>query len=181
MISVGLAPAENLKFYENSTSGVVIHTKSAKITDSGVSVYATVKGSSNNPPVTYKIKDGTTNIIEVNSNSGAITIHGVGTVIIVAEKQGAGGQADAYTELTFTVTAGDQNFIYTDSTLSNELPKNGGYYTAYKETYEPSKTFQLYTTGNPTGAVVTYQLKAGSPTDVISVDTSGLVTILNAS
>ena len=52
---------------------------------------------------------------------------------------------------------------------------------AYSEVYAPNKTFQLYTAGNPTGSSVTYQLKAGSPSDVISVDASGLVTILNAS
>ena len=179
-INVGVAAAENLKFYENSTSNVAIATKSVKATDTNVTVYATVKGSTNNNPVTYKIKDGSTNVIEVNPNSGAVTIHGVGTVTIVAEKKGGVGQADASAELTFTVTAGAQNFIYTDN-AGNELPKDGSIYKAYTETYAPSKTFQLYTAGNPTGTTVTYQLKAGSPTDVISVDSSGLATILNAS
>ena len=178
-INVGMSAAENLKFYENSTSSTIINTKSVKVTDTNVTVYATVKGSTNTNPVTYKIKDGSTNVIEVNQNSGAITIHGVGTVTIVAEKQGASGQADASAELTFTVTAGAQNFIYTDS-AGNELPKSGNNYTAKTDTYAPNKTFQLYTAGNPTGSNVTYQLKAGAPTDVISVDSSGLVTIVNA-
>ena len=179
-INVGMSAAENLRFYENSTSSTIINSKSAKVTDTNVTVFATVKGSTNMNPVTYKIKDGSTNIIEVNPNSGAVTIHGVGTVTIVAEKQGASGQADARTELTFTVTAGAQNFIYTDS-AGNELPKSGSNYSAKTETYEPNKSFQLYTAGNPTGSTVSYQLKAGSPSDVISVDSSGLVTILNAS
>ncbi len=179
-INVGMSAAENLKFYENSTSNTMITTKSVKATDTGVVVYATVKGSTNNNPVTYKIKDGSTNVIEVNPNSGAITIHGVGTVTIVAEKKGATGQADASAELTFTVTAGAQEFIYTDS-AGNELPKQTDKYKAYEEVYEKDKTFQLYTAGNPTGSTVTYKLKNGSPTDVISVDSNGLVHILNAS
>jgi len=140
-----------------------------------------VKGSSNNNPVTYRLKDGEpTNVIDVNPNSGAVTIKNVGTVVIVAEKQGSGGQADAITELTFTVTAGSQEFIYTDAS-GNELPKSGNSYDDYEEEYGPGKTFQLYTAGNPAGTNVTYALKAGSPTDVISVDPSGLVSILNAS
>ena len=179
-INVGVAAAEDLKFYETTAAINAITTKSVKVTDTGVTVFATVKGSSNNNPVKYKIKDGSTNVIEINENSGAVTIHGVGTVTIVAEKQGAAGQSDAYAELTFTVTAGAQNFIYTDN-AGNELPKSGSNYSAKKEVYEPNKTFQLYTAGNPTGSTVSYQLKAGSPTDVISVDASGLVTILNAS
>ncbi len=179
-INVGVAAAEDLKFYENSTSNTAITTKSVKVTDTGVTVFATVKGSSNNNPVKYKIKDGSTNVIEVNENSGAVTIHGVGTVTILAEKQGGIGQANATAELTFTVTAGAQKFIYTDN-AGNELPKAGSIYNAYVQAYALSKSFQLYTAGNPAGSTVTYQLKAGSPTDVISVDASGLVTILNAS
>ena len=42
-INVGVAAAENLKFYENSTSNTIITTKSVKATDTGVTVYATVK------------------------------------------------------------------------------------------------------------------------------------------
>ncbi len=180
-INVGMAAAENLKFYENSTSNTVITSKSVNLTDTGVTVFATVKGSSNTNPVKYSIQDGSTNVIEVNPNSGAVTIHGVGTVTIVAEKQGAAGQANASAELTFTVTAGAQNFIYTDS-AGNELPKTSNKYNAISEVYAPSKTIQLYTAGNPTGSTVTYRLKAGSPTDVISVDsTTGEVTVLNAS
>ncbi len=180
-INVGMAAAENLKFYENSTSNTVITSKSACLTDTGVTVYATVKGSSNTNPVKYSIQDGSTNVIEVNPTSGAVTIHGVGTVTIVAEKQGTAGQADAISYLTFTVTAGAQEFIYTDS-AGNELPKTSNKYNAISEVYAPSKTIQLYTAGNPTGSTVTYRLKAGSPTDVISVDsTTGEVTVLNAS
>ena len=178
-INVGVAAAEDLKFYENSTSSTVITTKSAALTDTGVVVYATVRGSSNTNPVKYSIQDGSTNVIEVNENSGAVTIHGVGTVTVVAKKQGAAGQAEAIAYLTFTVTAGSQSFIYTDN-AGNELPKTANNYNAYDEVYGRNKTFQLYTTGNPPGTTVTYQLKAGSPTDVISVDASGLVTILNA-
>jgi len=179
-INVGVAQGEDLKFYESSSSNTVITTKSVKVTDTNVTVYATVKGSTNNNPVTYKIKDGSTNVIEVNPNSGAITIHGVGTVTIVAEKQGGVGQAKAVAELTFTVTAGEQEFIYADN-AGNELPKQTDKYKAYEEVYEKDKTFQLYTAGNPTGSTVTYKLKNGSPTDVISVDSNGLVHILNAS
>ncbi len=179
-INVGMSAAENLKFYENSTSSTAITTKSVKVTDSNVVVFATVKGSTNNSPVTYKIKDGSTNVIEVHQNSGAVTIHSVGTVTIVAEKQGINGQAKATAELTFTVTAGAQNFIYTDN-AGNELPKQTDKYKAYEEIYAKDKTFQLYTAGNPTGSTVTYQLKTGSPSDVISVDNNGLVHILNAS
>ena len=149
-INVGMAAAENLKFYENSTSNTVITSESACLTDTGVTVYATVKGSTNNNPVTYRIKDGSSNVITVNSSSGAITINGVGTVIIVAEKSGAAGQANASAELTFTVTAGTQNFIYTDS-AGNELPKTSNKYNAISEVYAPNKTIQLYTAGNPTG------------------------------
>ena len=179
-INVGVAGAEDLRFYETSAAVNMISQKSVKVTDTNVSVYATVKGSTNNNPVTYKIKDGSTNIITINPNSGVVTINGVGTVTIVAEKDGGVGQAKAVAELTFTVTAGAQNFIYTDN-AGNELPKDGNSYKAYGEVYAPNKTFQLYTAGNPTGSTVTYQLKAGSPTDVISVDANGLVTILNAS
>ena len=179
-VNVGVAGAENLQFYESSAAVNMISQKTVITTDTGVTVFATVKGSTNTNPVKYKIKDGSSNVIEVNENSGAVTIHGVGTVTIVAEKQGATGQADAYVELIFTVTAGEQVFIYTDN-AGNELPKDGSDYKAYSEVYAPTKTFQLYTAGNPTGSTVTYQLKAGSPTDVISVDASGLVTILNAS
>ena len=118
-------------------------------------------------------------MLTVHPSSGAITIHGVGSVIIVAEKAGASGQADAYAELIFTVNAGEQNFIYTDAS-KNKLPQTGDKYNEYKETYAPSKTFQLYTDGYPSGSIVTYQLKAGSPTDVIRVDPDGNVTILNA-
>ena len=39
----------------------------------------------------------------------------------------------------------------------------------------------IYTAGNPAGTNVTYALKAGSPTDVISVEPNGLVSIYNAS
>ncbi|MCI8541659.1 MAG: cadherin repeat domain-containing protein, partial [Erysipelotrichaceae bacterium] len=168
-VNVGMASAEALKFYENSTSNTVINTKSVKFTDTNISVFATVKGSTNNNPVTYQVKAGEpTNVIDVNASSGVVTIKGVGTVIIVAEKQGASGQADALAELTFTVSAGTQNFIYTtDSTLSTERPKTGNNYDALVESYAPNKTFQLYTTGNPAGSSVTYQLKAGSPSDVI--------------
>ncbi|MCI8541611.1 MAG: hypothetical protein HFE67_08910, partial [Erysipelotrichaceae bacterium] len=64
---------------------------------------------------------------------------------------------------------------------STERPKTNGHYDALVETYATNKTFRLYTTGNPTGSTVTYQLKTGSPSDVISVDPNGQVTILNAS
>ena len=179
-INVGVANAEDLRFYETSAAVNMISQKSVKITDTNVKVYATVKNSSNTNPVTYKIKDGSTNVITVNASSGAVTINGVGTVTIVAEKDGGVGQAKAVAELTFTVTAGAQNFIYTDN-AGNELPKSGTNYSALTDTYAPNKTLQLYTAGNPSGSTVTYQLKAGSPADVISVDASGLVTILNAS
>ncbi len=84
-----MAPAENLKFYQNPTSNTIITTKSAALTDTSVvTVFATVKGSSNNNPVTYRLKDGeTTNVIDVNPNSGAVTIKNVGTVVIVAENK----------------------------------------------------------------------------------------------
>ena len=181
-INVGKAPAEDLKFYENSTSNTVINAKTVNFTDTNVSVYATVKGSTNNNPVTYRIQDSSTNVIEINPNSGAITIRGVGIVTIVAEKAGASGQANAQTTLTFTVKAASQNFIYTtDSTLQTEMPKNGNNYKTYTETYAQGKTFQLYTTGYPSGSTVSYQLKAGSPTDVISVDSDGTIHVLNAS
>lgn len=42
-VNVGMAPAENLKFYENSSSNTIITKKSAKVTDTGVTVFATVK------------------------------------------------------------------------------------------------------------------------------------------
>ena len=182
-VNVGMAPAENLKFYENASSNTMITQKSVKITDTNVSVYATVKGSANNNPVTYKLKDGeSTSVIDVHPNSGAITLKNVGTVIIVAEKQGNNGQANAIAELTFTVTAGSQEFIYTDAS-GNELPKSGNGYSDYTEAYAKGKTFQLYTSVGTTRSTtnVTYALQAGSPTDVISVDPSGLVSILNAS
>ncbi len=182
-VNVGMAPAENLKFYENASSNTMISQKSVKITDTNVSVYATVKGSSNSNPVTYRLKDGeSTNVIDVNPNSGAVTLKNVGTVVIVAEKQGANGQANAIAELTFTITAGSQEFIYTDSG-GNELPKSGNGYIDYAEVYAKGKTFQLYTSVGSTRSTmnVTYALQAGSPTDVISVDSGGLVTILNAS
>lgn len=86
-----------------------------------------------------------------------------------------------YTDATITVSANDQAFIYTDIS-GNELPKDGDSYKSYSEIYAPSKTFQLYTGGSPSGSIVTYRLKVGSPTDVISVDAnSGQITILNAS
>ncbi len=179
-INVGVAAAEELKFYKDSESETVITKKSVSLTDKGATVYATVKESSNTNPVTYKIKDGSTNVITINPDSGAVTIKGVGTVTIVAEKKGASGQADARAELTFTVTAGEQDFIYTDS-AGNELPKTNDKYKAYEEVYKKNKTFQLYTAGNPVGSTVTYQLKPGSPTDVISVDPDGTIHILNAS
>ncbi len=185
-VNVGMAPAENLKFYENSTSNTIINKKSAKVTDTGVMVFATVKGSSNNNPVTYRLKDGeSTNVLDVNPNSGLVTLKNVGTVVIIAEKQGSSGQADAIAELEFTVTAGSQQFIYTDAG-GNELPKNGTSYKDYEEVYGKGKTFQLYTSNGinskaKASNTVTYTLQAGSPTDVISVDQNGLVTILNAS
>ena len=179
-VNVGTAPAEVLKFYENSTSNIAITSKTVKATDTNVSVFATVKGSTNTNPVTYKIKDGSANVITINSDNGSVVIKGVGTVIIVAEKQGVSGQANASAELTFTVTSGEQEFIYTDSG-GNELPKLNDKYKAYEEVYGKNKTFQLYTAGNPTGSTVTYRLKASSPNDVISVDSNGLVHILNAS
>ncbi len=42
-VNVGKAPAENLKFYQSPTSNTIITTKSATLTDTGVSVFATVK------------------------------------------------------------------------------------------------------------------------------------------
>ncbi len=42
-VSVGMAPAENLKFYQSPTSNTIITTKSAALTDTGVTVFATVK------------------------------------------------------------------------------------------------------------------------------------------
>ena len=83
-----------------------------------------------------------------------------------------------YTDFTITVGTKEQDFMYTDPS-GNELPKTGTKYDAYKETYAPNKTFQLYTGGYPSGSSVTYQLK--NSTDVITVDPDGLVTILNAS
>ena len=179
-VTVKEEAAEVLKFYENSASNIAITSKTVKATDTNVSVFATVKGSTNTNPVTYKIKDGSTNVITINSDNGSVVIKGVGTVIIVAEKQGAAGQANASAELTFTVTSGEQEFIYTDSG-GNELPKLNDKYKAYEEVYAKNKTFQLYTAGNPAGSTVTYRLKSGSPSDVISVDSNGLVHILNAS
>ncbi len=186
-VNVGKTPAETLKFYESPTSDTMITKKSAKITDTNVSVYATVKGSTNNNPVTYRLKDGEPqDILDVNEHSGMITMKKVGTVIIVAEKQGGSGQADAVTELEFTVTAGSQAFIYVDES-GNELSKTNDRYDVYEEVYEKGKTFQLYTSGGNatrTRSVsnqVTFALKKGSPTDVITVDEDGLVHILNAS
>ncbi len=183
-VNVGMAAAENLQFYENSTSNTVINTKTVNFTDPNVSVFATVKGSSNANPVTYSVQGESTNVITINQNTGAITIVGIGTVTIEAEKQGASGQANAKATLTFTVSAGEQNFIYTtDSTLTQEMPKNSstGKYNTYEVTYEPNKIFNVYTTGNPPGSTVTYQLKAGNSSDVIQVDPDGTVHILNAS
>ncbi|MCI9525236.1 MAG: cadherin repeat domain-containing protein, partial [Erysipelotrichaceae bacterium] len=185
-VNVGKASAENLKFYENSSSSTIITKKTVRITATGEFMYATVKGSSNTNPVTYKIKDGEPqNILDVHPNSGAVTLKKVGTVIIVAQKQGTNGQADAIAELTFTVTAGSQEFIYVDES-GNELPKISEKYKAYEEVYENGKTFQLYTEGGissrfRSNSGVTYALKKGSPTDVISVEANGLVHILNAS
>ncbi len=87
---------------------------------------------------------------------------------------------EMYTAFTITVSANEQAFIYTDIS-GTQLPISGNDYLPYDEVYAPNKTFQLYTAGNPTGSIVTYQLKAGSPTDVISVSPTGSVTILNAS
>lgn len=42
-VNVGMAPAENLKFYQSPTSNTIITTKSAALTDTGVTVFATVK------------------------------------------------------------------------------------------------------------------------------------------
>ena len=180
-VNVGMAPAEVLKFYENASSNTIITKKSAKVTDTGITVFATVKGSSNHNPVTYKLKDGeSTNVIDVNPNSGAVTIKNVGKVIIVAEKKGATGQADAYAELEFTVTAGSQEFIYVDES-GNELPKTLDKYQTYEEVYGKDKTFKVHTDGNPAGTNVTYELKNTSPTDVITVDEDGTIHILNAS
>ncbi len=178
-VKVEEADAEPLYFYETSAAVNMITKKSVSLTDTGVKVYATVKGSTNPNPVKYRIKGGSTGIIEVNESTGAVTIHSVGTTIIVAEKQGISGQANAIAELEFTVTAGAQNFIYTDE-AGNELTKTGDAYAAYSEVYAKGKSFQLYTAGNPTGSSVTYRLKAGSPTDVIAVDANGSVTVLNA-
>lgn len=184
-IKIEQANAEDLQFYENNTSNIVINTKTVNFTDTNVSVYATVKNSSNTNPVMYQLKSGEpTNVIDIHPTSGVITIKGAGTVIIEATKQGMSGQSDARAELTFTVTAASQNFIYTtDSTLLTEMPKNAatGKYNPYEETYSPGKIFQVYTTGNPAGSSVTYQLKAGSSNDVISVDPDGTIHILNAS
>ncbi|MCI9293431.1 MAG: cadherin repeat domain-containing protein, partial [Erysipelotrichaceae bacterium] len=180
-VNVGMSPAEELKFYENSSSDTIITKKSVKVTDTGVTVFATVKGSTNNNPVTYRLKDGEpTNVIDVNPNSGAVTIKNVGKVIILAEKKGSTGQADAVTELEFTVTAGAQEFIYVDES-GNELPKTLDKYQTYEEVYGKDKTFKVHTDGNPPGSTVTYALKAGSPTDVITVDEDGTIHILNAS
>ncbi|NBJ65420.1 hypothetical protein D5266_09575, partial [bacterium c-19] len=74
IINVGVAAAEDLKFYETTAAVNAITSKSVKVTDTGVVVFATVKGSMNNNPVKYKIKDGSTNVIEINENSGAVTI-----------------------------------------------------------------------------------------------------------
>ncbi|MCI9312756.1 MAG: hypothetical protein HFE68_05260 [Erysipelotrichaceae bacterium] len=181
-IQIEQGNAENLQFYENQNSSVVINAKTVKFNDSNVSVFATVKGSSNTNPVTYQIKDGSTHVIEINSTSGVVTIKGVGTVTIVAKKQGMSGQAEAQAELSFTVRAGTQAFMYTtDSTLTTQRPMVGDQYSTLKEVFAENKQFHLYTKGNPTGSTVTYQLKAGSPTDVISVDPDGTVHILNAS
>ncbi len=87
---------------------------------------------------------------------------------------------ELYTDFTITVDAKEQNFIYTDIG-GKELSKTGNKYSPYQETYAPDKQFQLYTSGNPVGSSVTYQLKDGSSSDVISVDTDGTVHILNAS
>ena len=183
IVKIEQANAEDLQFYENAVSNTVINTKTVSFTATNVSVYAMVKGSSNSNPVIYAIKNGDTSIIDVNSSSGAITINGAGTAVITATKQGVSGQSDAYAELTVTVTAAEQNFIYTDNTLINELPKTGTSYKTYEEVYAPNKTFNVYTAGNPPGTTVTYQLKAvtGSSNDVISVDPDGKVHILNAS
>ena len=182
-INVGVAAAEELKFYSDKNAITVINQKKVKYTDKNVFVFATVKGSTNTNTVKYKIKDGSNTVITVNEISGVVTIKGVGKVTIVAEKEGASGQAKASTELEFIVEASEQeDFIYTtDSTLSTERPKKGDKYTTLKETYAPNKTFYVYTKGNPTGSTVTYQLKAGSPTDVITVDPDGKIHILNAS
>ncbi len=180
-VNVGMAPSENLKFYENVHSNTMITQKSAKITDNNITVYATVKGSSNNNPVIYRLKDGeSTNVIDVNPNSGAITIKNVGTVVIIAEKQGGSGQANAIAELTFTVTAGTQEFIYVDES-GNELAKLLDKYKSYEEVYGKDKVFQLHTAGNPPGSTVNYTLKNGSPSDVITVDLDGTIHILHAS
>ncbi len=180
-VNVGMSPAEELKFYENSSSDIIITKKNAKVTDTGITVFATVKGSSNHNPVTYKLKDGEpANVIDVNPNSGAVTIKNVGKVIVVAEKQGATGQANAYAELEFTVIAGSQEFIYVDES-GNELPKTLDKYQTYEEVYGKDKKFKVHTDGNPAGTNVTYELKNTSPTDVITVDEDGTIHILNAS
>ncbi|MCI9313279.1 MAG: cadherin repeat domain-containing protein, partial [Erysipelotrichaceae bacterium] len=181
-IRVEEADAEDLQFYENSASNVIINTKSAVFTDTGISVFATVKGSTNSNPVRYQIKSGErSDVISVNATSGGISILGTGTVVIEATKQGVSGQSNARAELIFTVTPANQNLIYTDATLKQELPKNGNAYAPYSEVYAKQKTFQVYTAGNPNSTTITYQLKASSPTDVIEVDSDGTIHILNAS
>lgn len=105
-INVGMATAEELKFYENKTSSKVITKKSVSFTDQNVEVYATVKDSSVTNKVKYSIEDNSTNVITVNENTGAIEIKGVGKVTIVAKKAGASGQAEAVAKLGFEVTSG---------------------------------------------------------------------------
>ncbi len=56
-VNVGIAAAEELKFYEDKSSDKVITQKSVSLTDTNVSVFATVKNSTNNNPVTYKIAE----------------------------------------------------------------------------------------------------------------------------
>ena len=138
-INVGVAAAEELKFYSDRNAITVISQKKVKYTDKNVFVFATVKGSTNTNTVKYKIKDGSNTVITVNEISGVVTIKGVGTVTIVAEKEGVSGQAKASSELEFIVEASEQeDFIYTtDSTLSTERPKKGDKYTTLKETYAP--------------------------------------------
>lgn len=182
-IDVGMAQAEDLKFYESSTSTRVITTKTAARTDTGIFLHARVLGSTNTNPVRYSIKDHSTSIITIEPTNGAVTIHGVGSVTVIAEKDGESGQANASAELTFTVTSGEQAFQFVDED-GNELPKVNQKYTAFTQTYEKDKTFSIRTAGYPNGAEISYRLKDESANvkDVISVDEqTGVVTILNAS
>ena len=170
---------EKTVYYQVTAANYTTYTGSAKVTvsakqtqtitaenvtanygDTDKKVSATTNG---NGAISYAVKDGSGEYIEVNSSTGALTIKKVGTATVIVTAAETSTYAQATKEVTVTISKADS----TAATV-----------TANNRTYDGTEKPLVTVTGAPTGGEMQYAL--GTATEATEQYTTSIPTATNA-